>query len=234
MRSGGRVTESRSDAPDGVDVPDGVAVPDRPDPDDLVTWAGQLAESLGAISHEVEHHTAQVYIDRDQWVTTITSARDEHGLNFFSWLTGVDWSKDVEVGEGVADVDSLDERFDVICRLSSVESSRGVHFVTALPKDDPSLASLVPVFAGAAWHEREASEMFGIDFVGHPGLDPLYLPDAFEGHPLRKSFPLLAREVKPWPGTVDVEAMPSTENVEADAVAASQEDTADASEDGSA
>ena len=60
--------------------------------------------------------------------------------------------------------------------------------------------------------------MYGIEFIGHPGLDHLYLPDAFEGHPLRKSFPLLAREVKPWPGRVDVEGMPSTENVEADAM----------------
>ncbi|MBA2625721.1 MAG: NADH-quinone oxidoreductase subunit C, partial [Acidimicrobiia bacterium] len=51
-------------------------------------------------------------------------------------------------------------------------------------------------------------EMFGIGFAGHPYLANLYLPGAFEGHPLRKDFPLLAREVKPWPGLVDVEAMP--------------------------
>jgi NADH-quinone oxidoreductase subunit C len=51
--------------------------------------------------------------------------------------------------------------------------------------------------------------MFGIVFDGHPNLTHLYLPDGFEGHPLRKTFPLLTREVKPWPGTVDVEDMPS-------------------------
>ena len=43
----------------------------------------------------------------------------------------------------------------------------------------------------------------------------MYLPDAFEGYPLRKSYPLLSREVKPWPGTVDVEGMPTTDNEEA-------------------
>ena len=48
--------------------------------------------------------------------------------------------------------------------------------------------------------------MFGIDFDGHPDLRNLYLPGEFEGHPLRKDFPLLARRVKPWPGIVDVEA----------------------------
>jgi NADH:ubiquinone oxidoreductase subunit C len=59
--------------------------------------------------------------------------------------------------------------------------------------------------------------MFGIDFRGHPNLVKLYLPDAFEGHPLRKSYPLLSRELKPWPGAVDVEGMPSVQNPEASA-----------------
>jgi NADH-quinone oxidoreductase subunit C len=50
--------------------------------------------------------------------------------------------------------------------------------------------------------------MFGIDFDGNMNLAPLYLPDDFIGNPLLKSYPLIAREVKPWPGDVDVEAMP--------------------------
>jgi NADH-quinone oxidoreductase subunit C len=50
--------------------------------------------------------------------------------------------------------------------------------------------------------------MFGITFNGHPHLSHIYLPGGFEGNPLRKDFPLLAREVKPWPGIVDVEPMP--------------------------
>ena len=66
----------------------------------------------------------------------------------------------------------------------------------------------MPVYAGADWHERECWEMFGIVFDGHPSLRHLYLPAEFEGHPLRKDFPLLARDVKPWPGLVDVEPMP--------------------------
>jgi NADH-quinone oxidoreductase subunit C len=64
------------------------------------------------------------------------------------------------------------------------------------------------VYAGAAWHEREAHEMFGIEFTGNHDLRNLYLPSEFEGHPLRKEFPLLSRVVKPWPGIVDVEPMP--------------------------
>jgi NADH-quinone oxidoreductase subunit C len=76
------------------------------------------------------------------------------------------------------------------------------------------LDSLVGVYAGANWHEREAHEMFGIEFVGHPNLANLYLPDGFIGQPLLKSYPLLSRDVKPWPGTVDVEGMPGVADEE--------------------
>ncbi len=62
------------------------------------------------------------------------------------------------------------------------------------------VATVVPIFPGAAWHERETHEMFGIDFAGHPDLKPLLLPPEFEGHPLRKEFVLASRVAKPWPG----------------------------------
>ena len=74
--------------------------------------------------------------------------------------------------------------------------------------DNPSVDSWTPLFGGADWHERETWEMYGFDFAGHPGLRHMYLPGEFEGFPGRKDFPLLAREVKPWPGLVDVEPMP--------------------------
>ena len=77
-----------------------------------------------------------------------------------------------------------------------------------MPDDDARGRRWIPVYAGANWHERETHEMFGIGFDGHPDLRNIYLPDEFEGYPLRKDFPLLARMVKPWPGIVDVEPMP--------------------------
>jgi NADH-quinone oxidoreductase subunit C len=79
---------------------------------------------------------------------------------------------------------------------------------TDVDEAQPRALSWVPVYPGAEWHERECWEMFGITFDGHPALRHLYLPSEFEGHPLRKDFPLLARVVKPWPGLVDVESMP--------------------------
>jgi NADH-quinone oxidoreductase subunit C len=57
--------------------------------------------------------------------------------------------------------------------------------------------------------------MFGINFENHPNLEKLYLPDGYEGNPMLKSFELISREVKPWPGEVDVEGMPEdTQNGE--------------------
>ena len=55
--------------------------------------------------------------------------------------------------------------------------------------------------------------MFGITFVGHPNLTHIYLPAEFQGNPLRKDFPLLARRIRPWPGIVDVEPMPGLRRV---------------------
>jgi NADH-quinone oxidoreductase subunit C len=73
--------------------------------------------------------------------------------------------------------------------------------------------------------------MFGITFDGHPHLRHIYLPTEFEGNPLRKDFPLLARIVKPWPGIVDVEPMPTdeTESSDSDGSAEGGEDPAGSS-----
>jgi len=188
---------------------------DQPEADEapvsspLEQYASDLSDRVGATGYEVAFDTVRIFVDTDKWVETIVSAREE--LEFFSWLSAIDWSKTTEVGEGVDDPESLVERFEVLCRLSSVRNNDGAIFVTILDKSDPSVGSLTEFIGGAEWHEREAHEMFGIDFVGNPNLKPLYLTDEFVGHPLLKSYPLISREVKPWPGEVDVEPMPQAE-----------------------
>ncbi len=181
-------------------------------PDALTEYAAGFAERYDAEGFTVEFDTIRVFVDRSRWVETIVAAREE--LPFFSWLSAIDWSATTEVGEGVDDPDTLEERFEVLCRLSSVENADAVNFVTTIPKDDAVIDSLAPHIGGAAWHEREAHEMFGIGFTGNDNLAPLYLPDDFIGNPLLKSFPLIAREVKPWPGDVDVEPMPAKEEAD--------------------
>ncbi len=88
--------------------------------------------------------------------------------------------------------------------------------------DSMTIDTWTDVYPGADWHEREAWEMFGVTFAGHPRLRNLYLPSGFEGHPLRKDYPLLARVVKPWPGIVDIEDIPEhlEEQLEAEVMAA--------------
>ena len=177
--------------------------PEAPDP--LAEWAGRVADAVGGEA-ETGFATAKIRVPADRWVEALTAARDEFDLVFFSWLSAIDWSNDVSVGDPLQS--ETEPRFEVLATVADVTEGRRVTFSADLPKDEPSISSLVDVYAGADWHEREANEMFGIDFEGHPNLANLYLPDGFQGHPLRKSFALLSREVKPWPGKVDVEEMP--------------------------
>ena len=102
-----------------------------------------------------------------------------------------------------------DTRFQVLARLYSTTRKLGVTLKADLDGETPRIQTWTDVFPGADWCERETWEMYGFVFDGHPNLSHLYLPGEFEGFPLRKDFPLLAREVKPWPGLVDVEPMPA-------------------------
>ncbi len=193
-----------SDAPETT-----TEVEEAAEPSALDEYAAALAEKVGATGYTTDFDTVRILVDRDNWVDAIVTASDD--LPFFSWLSAIDWSKTTEVGEPVDEPDELEERFEVICRMSSVENADGAHFIATVPKDDATIASLTEHFGGAEWHEREAHEMFGIMFEGNTNLIPLYLPDDFIGHPLLKSYPLISREVKPWPGEVDVEDMPEIE-----------------------
>jgi NADH-quinone oxidoreductase subunit C len=189
----------------------------------------RLTESLGdaiVASHIVPGHGLWVRVTREAWVDAAEAAKGRLGCTFFDFLSGIDWMPSPWGRyEDAAGVDAPvptpdpgaeretghaggDTRFQVFCRLANVRDHHGVILKADLPDDDLRIASLVPLYAGANWHERECWEMFGITFEGHPSLRHLYLPGGFEGHPLRKDFPLLARLVKPWPGIVDVEPMP--------------------------
>jgi NADH-quinone oxidoreductase subunit C len=168
-------------------------------------YALRVAETVGG-SIEAALETVKVSVPADAWVETLTKARDELGLVFFSWLAGVDWTNDVAVGDPPAE--EVEERFEVMCTVGDLTEGRRVTFSTTLPRENPTLDTLVGVYAGANWHERECREMLGIEFAGHPEPENLYLPDSFQGNPLLKSYRLLSRDVKPWPGKVDVEGMP--------------------------
>ena len=135
----------------------------------------------------------------EEWAAALSTARSE-GFDFFDWLTAVD-ETDAQESPG----------FDLVCHVmnSSTGHSRSGSLARLLVRtrvpNGQSAASATGVWAGAAWHERETHEMFGIDFDGFDdgtdlGLRPLLLPNGFDGTPLRKSFMLASRASKPWPG----------------------------------
>ena len=168
-----------------------------------------------------------VRVERDAWADLASWLRNEEGFGFFNFLSAIDWMPSPFGRDMDSSVDNAldprepgeppptetgaaggDTRFQLLARVNDVASGRSIIAKADLPAEDLRAPSWVPVYPGADWHEREAWEMFGIDFDGHPGLRHIYLPGEFEGHPLRKDYPLLARRVKPWPGLVDVELMP--------------------------
>jgi len=195
------VTTSPSEAPAEAPAEEDTAEAASP----LADLANEIAGSIAGTA-EVNFETAKVRVDPDRWVEALTAARDEHGLLFFSWLSAVDWRNEVAVGDKLTS--EVEERYELLAAVSDLTEGRLIIYSTNLDRDKPTIASLTAIYPGANWHEREAAEMFGIDFRGHPQLEKLYLPEGFLGNPLRKSFPLLSREVKPWPGMVDVEGMP--------------------------
>ena len=77
-------------------------------------------------------------------------------------------------------------RFDVVVNLLSMQYAKRLRIVVGLTNDDPVMPSLTGIFAGANFYEREAWDLFGVGFTGHPDLTRLLLPDEWVGHPLRK------------------------------------------------
>jgi NADH-quinone oxidoreductase subunit C len=86
-------------------------------------------------------------------------------------------------------------RFEVVYHLHSIERNLRVRLKCRLPGGDPAIESVVAVWRAANWYEREVFDLFGIRFIGHPDLRRIMLPDGWEGHPLRKDYPVTGSRV---------------------------------------
>jgi NADH-quinone oxidoreductase subunit C len=116
-----------------------------------------------------------VSVSPGEWVAFARFAKETLGCRYFAFLSAVDWK---------------DEGLEVIARLDGVESGISIMAKTRLGPGVSACDSLVPVYRGADWMERECYDMFGIRFQGHPDLRRILLGDDWEGHPLLKSYPV--------------------------------------------
>ena len=145
-------------------------------------------------SFDDSHGQGTFAVSPERYVEMARFLRDEPDLDFdfFDFLCGVDRTPK---GDG----------YEVVLQVYSTRHNHHARLKVACEPEQPRCPSVHEIWPGANWHEREAWELFGIVFEGHPHLVKLLLPEQFEGHPLRKDFALMTREAKPWPGEVEGE-----------------------------
>jgi NADH-quinone oxidoreductase subunit C len=140
------------------------------------TIAGALP---GAVTgHEVAFGELTITAGARDIVKVMTFLRDDEHCRFYSFIdvTAIDWP-------------GREPRFDVVYHLLSPKHNRRVRVKIAVGENMP-VSSIIDVFPGANWFEREAYDLYGILFTGHPDMRRILTDYGFEGHPLRKDFPL--------------------------------------------
>jgi NADH-quinone oxidoreductase subunit C len=121
---------------------------------------------------------AHLFVPPERIVEVITSLRDGHEFALLSALTAVDYWPQQE------------PRFHVIYQLTSLAKNLSIQLRVPVAATMPVVPTVSDVFASANWREREVWDMFGVRFDGHPDLRRILMPADWEGHPLRKDYPL--------------------------------------------
>ena len=136
-----------------------------------VSWSG---------GQKVVHPSRESYVD-------VVSALHDEGYDMCADLCGVDYLTHPgrALPEGVRP-----ERFEVVVILVSLSQRRRLRLRVQVPQADPKVVSLYGLYPGTEAMEREAYDMFGILFDGHPDLTRILMPEDWEGHPLRKDYPV--------------------------------------------
>jgi NADH-quinone oxidoreductase subunit C len=141
-----------------------------------------------------QHGDEWARVRRDAWIAVATFLRDDPAtkMEMFIDLTAVDRF-------------SSEPRFDVVVHLYSVSLKQRIRLYAGVPEEDPTLDTLVSVWGGANWFEREAYDLYGVRFKGHPDLRRILMYPEFVGHPLRKDYPKEKRQplVRRQPNSVD-------------------------------
>lgn len=144
--------------------------------------AAVLEAVEGVVHHESSGQTV-LYARAEQWHDLARVLRDEQGFEVCVDVCGVDHLLNPRrpVPDGVTP-----ERFEVVASFLSRSRNRRIRGICEVPGDDTAVPSLVDVYPGVDWGERETYDLFGIRFEGHPDLTRILLPEDWEGWPLRK------------------------------------------------
>jgi NADH-quinone oxidoreductase subunit C len=154
---------------------DEIALPSDEDPVTLPSVLEELGSAFESVGWEKSHGQDVARVPVEEWEGFARAARDA-GFELCSDVTAVDWMR------------NRPERYEVVANLVSISHKTRLRMVTSVGREEPSVASLTPIWPGAGYAEREVYDMFGIDFEGHPDLTRILMPDDWEGHPLRKDF----------------------------------------------
>ena len=142
-----------------------------------------LKEKLGVDVSEFRGEVT-VQVDAQHLVEACRILKEEFGFNYLSNETAVDyWPQE-------------SPRFNMVYNLFSMSKYLRINLRVALDGNSPSMPTLEGVFPSANWHERETWDMFGIKFEGHSDLRRILMPYDWQGHPLRKDYPLGYEEVQ--------------------------------------
>jgi len=137
-------------------------------------FAGATADKPGSAEATAGKGVAlTVTVPVDQWTAFARFAKDTLGCRFFSFSSAVDWKE---------------QGLEVVAKVDNVDTGLSILMKSKLGPGVSECQSLVPVFRGADWMERECYDMFGIRFDGHPDLRRILLGDDWVGHPLLKSY----------------------------------------------
>lgn len=147
---------------------------DRPELARMLAWRADAVEGA-----KFDRGELSIYIRRDAIREACSILRDDPGLqfNYLADVTCVDWYPS-------------DPRFEVVYHLFSIPKKSRVRLKVKLGGDDPSVESITSVWPAANYFEREVFDLFGIRFEGHPYLRRIMMPENWEGHPLRKDYPV--------------------------------------------
>jgi len=136
------------------------------------------------VSAELSLGDVVVRVERDRMADFFQLLKIDSELNFNLLLDigGVDW------------MDARDERFEVVYHILSLSNLYRLRVKVAVPEASPEVPSLISLWEGANFMEREVWDMFGIKFTGHPDLRKILMYEEFKGHPLRKDYPVQGKQ----------------------------------------